>query len=84
MNIHVVFFERVLDFKKESWSGNKKICNKEIYLKLTKLIALVTASRTIQIHHLVIHHLVLVITCLGGRLEINCLSAFLKNLKLAE
>ena len=44
--------QTVLNFIKKNWGNNKEITDKGFSLKLRMLIALVTAARAIEIHHL--------------------------------
>ena len=44
--------QTVLNFIKKNWGNNKEITDKGFSLKLRMLIALATAARAIEIHHL--------------------------------
>ena len=47
----------VLDYMKENWADNKIISDKHLIYKLTMLLALVSASRAVQLQHLQISHM---------------------------
>ena len=44
--------QTVLNFIKKNWGNNKEITDKGFSLKLRMLIALATAARASEIHHL--------------------------------
>jgi len=47
----------VLDYIKTNWANNKDISDKHLVYKLTMLLALVSASRAVQLQHLQITHM---------------------------